>query len=78
MPHHRYKLRQNVMAHVADVPPGPYVITRLLPLVGNEPHYQGKSEDRVVRAFLESQIRAVPEGARIEEGLSPKRSQRRR
>ncbi len=59
MTYHRFKLGQTVVAHAPSIPSGPYVITRLLPLVGKEPHYQGKSENGVVRALLESQIRAV-------------------
>jgi hypothetical protein len=47
------------MAHAPGIPPGPYVIVRLLPLVGNEPHYQGKSDVGIVRALLESQIMEV-------------------
>ena len=41
---HRFKLGQKVTAHALGVPVGPYVIIRLLPLVGNDPHYQAKSE----------------------------------
>ena len=47
------------MAHTPGIPVGPYAIIRLLPLVGNEPHYQGKSDGGTVRALLESQIREV-------------------
>ena len=61
MPHHRFKLGQTVTAHAPSVPVGPYVIIRLLPLVGNDPHYQGKSEAGTIRALLESQIREVAE-----------------
>jgi hypothetical protein len=44
------------------IPPGPYVIVRLLPLVDAEPHYRAKSSvDGHERALLESQIR-LPEG----------------
>lgn len=46
MPHYRFKLGQTVVAHapgVPGVPVGPYVIIRLLPLVRNDPHYQGKA-----------------------------------
>lgn len=43
------------------VPIGPYVIIRLMPLVGNDPHYQGKSEAGTIRALLESQITEVAE-----------------
>jgi hypothetical protein len=59
MPRHRFKLGQSVVAHSPGIPPGPYTITRLLPLVGKEPHYQAQSATGVVRALLESQIKAV-------------------
>jgi hypothetical protein len=59
MPRHRFKLGQSVTAHSPGIPPGPYTITRLLPLVGKEPHYEGRSENGVVRALLEAQIKAV-------------------
>ena len=59
MPHHRFKLGQTVVAHAPGIPEGPYVIIRLLPPVGNDAHYQGKSEDGMIRALLEPQIQAV-------------------
>jgi hypothetical protein len=61
MPQHRFQLSQTVTAHAPGVPIGPYVIIRLLPLVGNDPHYQGRSEVGTIRALLESQITHVPE-----------------
>lgn len=64
---HRFKVGEAVTAHAPGFPPGPYVIVRVLPLVGNEPHYQGKDGDGVVRALLESQIRAVPVRSAAEE-----------
>jgi hypothetical protein len=54
---HRFKLGQTAAAHAPGIPVGPYVIIRLLPPVGNDPHYQGKSDAGTVRALLESQIR---------------------
>ena len=39
------------------------VIIRLLPLVRNDPHYQGKSEEGTIRALVESQIRTARPGA---------------
>jgi hypothetical protein len=66
MPHYRFKLGQTVVAHapgVPGVPVGPYVIIRLLPLVRNDPHYQGKSEEGTIRALVESQIRTARPGA---------------
>ena len=64
---HRFKVGQAVTAHAPGIPPGPYVIIRLMPLVGNDPHYQGKGADGTVRALLESQIRAVPVRSAAEE-----------
>ncbi len=74
MPHHRFKLGQTVVAHAPGIPEGPYTIVRLLPLVGKDPSYQGKSDDGVVRALLESQITAVPQSSGIAERVFPKRS----
>ena len=59
MAQHRFKVGQAVVAHAPGIPVGPYVITRLLPLVGNDPHYQGRSDAGTVRALLESQIKEV-------------------
>jgi hypothetical protein len=63
MPHYRFKLGQTVVADAPGVPVGPYVIIRLLPLVRNDPHYQGKSEEGTIRALVESQIRTARPGA---------------
>ncbi len=78
MPRHRFRIGQSVVAHGPAIPPGPYKIIRLLPLVEKEAHYQGKSSNGIVRALLESQIRPVPEGLRIEASVLPKRPQRGR
>ena len=64
MPHHRFKVGQTVVApsgvRDALIPPGPYVIVRLLPPVGSEPHYRVKSAvDGHERALLEGQMRPV-------------------
>jgi hypothetical protein len=59
MPYHRFKLGQRVAAHAPSLQGGPFTIVRLLPLVGKEPYYQGKGDDGIVRALLESQIREV-------------------
>ena len=64
MAQHRFKLGQLVTAHTLGVPVGPYVIIRLLPLVGNDPHYQARSDTGTVRALLESQIKeAIQDGS---------------
>jgi hypothetical protein len=63
MVYHRYKVGQRVMAASGRdelLPSGPYVIVRLLPLVGHEPHYRVRSTvDGHERALLEGQIRLV-------------------
>ena len=63
MANHRYKVGQTVVAasgRDALTPSGPYIIVRLLPLVGDEPHYRVRSTvDGHERALLERQIREV-------------------
>jgi hypothetical protein len=63
MDYHRYKVGQRVVAASGRdglFPPGPYVIVRLMPLVGQEPHYRVRSTiDGHERALLERQIRQV-------------------
>ena len=79
MPRHRFKVGGAVTAYAPGIiPPGPYVITRLLPLVGEEPHYQGQGGDGAVRTLLESQIRAVPVHSEVEERESPQMPRRAR
>ena len=65
MPHHRFKVGQTVVvpSGVPDalILPGSYVIVRLMPPVGSEPHYRAKSAvDGRERALLEGQMRPVP------------------
>jgi hypothetical protein len=63
MVYHRYKVGQRVMAASGRdelLPSGPYVIVRLLPLIGHEPHYRVRSTvDGHERALAEGQIRLV-------------------
>ena len=64
MPYHRFKLGQTVVAPSGErdalLPLGPYVIVRLLPLVGQEPHYRVRSTvDGHERALLEGQIKLI-------------------
>ena len=64
MPYHRFQVGQTIVApsgvRDALIPPGPYVIVRLLPPVGDAPHYRVKSvADGHERALLEAQIRPV-------------------
>jgi hypothetical protein len=67
---HRFKVGQTVIAHASGIPIGPYVIVRLLPLVGTDPHYHGRSDAKVVRALLESQIREAVQQAAYQSALN--------
>jgi hypothetical protein len=66
--YHRFKIAQTVISVAPDMPPGPFVIVRLLPPVSGEPRYRVISTiagfERVV---LESQIKvmAEPEAASV-------------
>ena len=58
---HRYALGDLVVARSPSVPPGPYVITRLLPLVVGEAAYHGRSTaDGHHRALMEGQLNPAP------------------
>jgi hypothetical protein len=64
MPYHRFQVGQTVVApsgvRDALIPPGPYIVVRLLPADGGEPHYRVKSTaDGHERALLEGQLRPV-------------------
>ena len=61
MASHRFKVGQRVIAVTHGVPSGPYMIVRLLPLVGNDPQYQARSDTGTLRALLEPQIRVAPD-----------------
>ena len=83
MPYHRFKVGQTVVApsggQDALIPSGPYVIVRLLPLVGREPHYRVKSTvDGHERAMLEGQIRLVVQEPERKEPAPAKALPRRR
>jgi hypothetical protein len=57
---HRFQLGQSVAATGLNVPPGPYRITRLLPLADGMPQYHAKSlVDNHERALAENAIRTV-------------------
>jgi hypothetical protein len=61
---HRFAIGQRIFVpwagQAAPVPSGTYVVVRLLPPVGGEPHYRIKStRDGQLRALLESQMRPV-------------------
>src|SRR3954466_5636203 len=65
MPRHRFEVGQKVMVPGVGlhpvVPPGPYVVVRLLPVQDGEPGYHVRSEvDGRERALMESRIRALP------------------
>jgi hypothetical protein len=60
--YHRFKIAQTVTSLAPDLPPGPFVIVRLLPPVSGEPRYRVISTtDGYQRVMLESQIRLVAE-----------------
>ena len=55
--YHRFKIAQTVTSLSPDLPPGPFVIVRLLPLAGSEPQYRVTSTaDGHQRVMPESQI----------------------
>ena len=57
---HRYALGDLVVGRSLAVPPGPYLIVRLLPPVAGEPHYHGRSTvDAHQRVLMEGQVRAA-------------------
>jgi hypothetical protein len=61
LPYHRFKIAQVVTSLAPDMPPGPFVIVRLVPLIGNEPGYRVMSTiDGHLRAMPESQIKLPP------------------
>jgi hypothetical protein len=76
MVYHRYKVGQRVTAasgRDALLPSGPYVIVRLMPLVGHEPHYRVKSVvDGHERALLEGQLRLVVQRPKTREAATDK------
>jgi hypothetical protein len=58
MRYHRFKIDQIVVPSMSSLPPGRYIILRLLPLVHGEPHYRVLSkDDGRERAVLEREIR---------------------
>jgi hypothetical protein len=62
---HRFRVGQTVVVPSSGpegaIPLGPYIIVRLLPLEGGEPHYRVRSSaDGHERALLENQIK-LPE-----------------
>ena len=60
MPSHQFKVGQRVASHSPHLPPGPYVIVALLPLVGGQAHYRVRSvADGHLRALLEAQITPI-------------------
>jgi len=76
MPRHRFEVGQKVMVPAEGlhplVPPGPYVVIRLLPIQDGEPGYPVRSEvDGRERAFMESRIRALPSEPPEQEPTKP-------
>src|SRR6476646_4342726 len=73
---HRFGIGQTVFVPWAGavtlVPSGTYVVVRLLPPVGGEPHYRVKSTaDGRHRALLESQLRPMPPEPTCEQSAGP-------
>ena len=67
MPNHRFEVGQRVASHSPHVPPGPYEIVALLPLVSGQPHYRVRSTaDGHQRALLEVQLTPLPARARVQ------------
>ena len=61
MAFHRFRIGQRVAASAFGVPPGPYEITRLLPLADGVPYYLAKSvTDGHERAVAEPSLRPAP------------------
>jgi len=76
MPRHRFEVGQKVMVPIVGlyplVPPGPYVVIRLLPLQDGEPGYHVRSEvDGRERALMESRLRALPSEPPGQEPTTP-------
>jgi len=64
MAYHRFRIGERVVALAFGVPPGPYEITRVLPLVDGGPFYRGKSvADGRERALSELSLRRPPAAA---------------
>jgi hypothetical protein len=70
MSYHRFKIGQIVVSSSRAVPLGPYLITRLLPvIVGSQPRYQVMSlADRHERELPEQQLRLFPKPPTCAEG----------
>jgi len=83
MPYHSFKVGQTVVAlsggpH-ALIPRGPYVVVRLLPLVGDQPQYRVRSTvDGHERVVTEQQIKPVDSGPSNGNGASSGRRVRGR
>jgi hypothetical protein len=59
--YHRFKIAQIVTSLAPDTPPGLFVILRLLPHIGGEPHYRIASAiDGQQRTLPQSQIEPAP------------------
>jgi hypothetical protein len=72
MPAYRFRVGQTVLVLSGGpqgaIPPGPYVIVRLLPMEDGEPHYRVRSSiDSHERALLEGQMKLQePEPTKVE------------
>jgi len=64
-PYHRFEVGQTIMVpwagRTAVMPSGMYIVLRLLPPVGGEPHYRARcTADGREWALVESQMRSIP------------------
>lgn len=76
MAYHRFHIGQRVAASAFGVPPGPYEITRLLPLADRVPYYRAKSlSDGHERALFEVSLRPAPMPANSNDDVPPRRPQ---
>ncbi len=67
-PYHRFEVGQTIMVpwagRSAIMPSGRYVVVRLLPPIGGEPHYRARcAVDGREWALVESQMRPMPTDA---------------
>ena len=67
MSEHRFQIGQTVVVSAYGAPPGPYSITRLLPVDQGEPNYRGKS-------LVDNHERAISENAIRLQGFTPELS----
>jgi hypothetical protein len=66
MTDYRFRIAERVVASAYGVPPGPYEITRMLPIENGVPFYRAKCiADGHERALSEPSLRLAPRAANI-------------